>query len=76
LTRIIDTDEWQINGAFPKVLRLYEQFLEEVFLTAEKYESLINLLVHKKNLILQGSPGVGKTFAALRLTARMVPDLR
>jgi 5-methylcytosine-specific restriction enzyme B len=42
-------------------------FLGEVFLDAERYEVLVNLLKRKKNIILQGAPGVGKTYAARRL---------
>ena len=36
-------------------------------MTSEKYDSLKGLLLNKKNIILQGAPGVGKTFAAKRL---------
>jgi len=43
------------------------KFLEEVFITRDEYNKLRNLLLRKKNLILQGAPGVGKTFAARRL---------
>ena len=43
------------------------KFLEEVFITKDEYYKLRNLLLRKKNLILQGAPGVGKTFAARRL---------
>ena len=42
-------------------------FLSEVYMTEEKYHILASLLRRKKNLILQGAPGVGKTFAAKRL---------
>ncbi|MDR1920443.1 MAG: AAA family ATPase, partial [Candidatus Adiutrix sp.] len=42
-------------------------FLSEVYLSAERYATLKGLLLRKKNLILQGAPGVGKTFAAERL---------
>ena len=42
-------------------------FLNEVFVSYKDYEKLENLLLRKKNLILQGAPGVGKTFAAKRL---------
>jgi 5-methylcytosine-specific restriction enzyme B len=42
-------------------------FLGEVFLDADRYEVLVNLLRRKKNIILQGAPGVGKTYAAKRL---------
>lgn len=42
-------------------------FLGEVFMEPDRYEVLVNLLRMKKNIILQGAPGVGKTFAAKRL---------
>ena len=44
-----------------------ENFLSEVFMTSDKYNSLVRMLKTKKNIILQGAPGVGKTFAARRL---------
>lgn len=44
-----------------------EDFLSEVYMTSEKYDTLKGLLLNKKNIILQGAPGVGKTFAATRL---------
>ena len=44
-----------------------KNFLEEVFVTESEFYKLRNLLLRKKNLILQGAPGVGKTFAAKRL---------
>lgn len=105
LIQIINSGNAQVNGAFPKVLRLYKQFLkerelpvsatpkasvvvstvsgtaysrdkflEEVFLTADDYDSLINQLIRKKNLILQGAPGVGKTFAAKRLAYSLIGE--
>jgi len=42
-------------------------FLDEVFMTEDRYETLTAVLLRKKNVILQGAPGVGKTFAARRL---------
>ncbi|MCD8381794.1 MAG: AAA family ATPase [Clostridiales bacterium] len=44
-----------------------EDFLREVFLSEQRYDMLTAVLKTKKNLILQGAPGVGKTFAAKRL---------
>lgn len=44
-----------------------EDFLNDVFMSKEEYEGLARLLLKKKNLILQGAPGVGKTYAAKRL---------
>lgn len=44
-----------------------QRFLESVYLSEERYERLTSLLSRKKNVILAGPPGVGKTFAARRL---------
>ena len=44
-----------------------EDFLSEVFMDRESYDTLVGLVLNKKNVILQGAPGVGKTFAAKRL---------
>ena len=44
-----------------------EDFLSEVYMTEAKYNRLVSVLRKKKNIILQGAPGVGKTFAAKRL---------
>ncbi len=45
-----------------------DDFLDEVYISENRYHLLRNLLLTKKNIILQGAPGVGKTFAAKRLT--------
>ena len=42
-------------------------FLNEVYTDKNGYNQLATILLRKKNLILQGAPGVGKTFAAKRL---------
>lgn len=49
-----------------------EDFLEEVFMDDKSYETLVALIRKKKNVILQGAPGVGKTFAAKRLAYSMM----
>lgn len=42
-------------------------FLSEVYMSASELQRLKALLRNKKNIILQGAPGVGKTFTAERL---------
>ncbi len=49
-----------------------EQFLAEVFMPEEKLDELARLLRRKKNVVLQGAPGVGKTFSARRLAFYMM----
>ena len=44
-----------------------EDFLDDVYISEDKYNTLKDLLSIKKNLIIQGPPGVGKTFMAKRL---------
>lgn len=44
-----------------------DNFLSEVYMTEERYDALSGVLQNKLNIILQGAPGVGKTFAARRL---------
>lgn len=44
-----------------------EAFLNEVYMDENGYNTLVDLLNTKLNIILQGAPGVGKTFVAKRL---------
>jgi 5-methylcytosine-specific restriction protein B len=41
--------------------------MADLFMAEEKVQQCVELLRHKKNLILQGAPGTGKTFVAKRL---------
>ncbi len=49
-----------------------EDFLREVYMEEARYDSLVSVLKNKKNIILQGAPGVGKTFAAQKLAFSMM----
>ena len=49
-------------------------FLNQVYMSGERYDTLVALLKHRKNVILQGAPGVGKTFAAKRLAWSMMGE--
>lgn len=44
-----------------------KDFLDEVYLHKSRLEDLKGLIKYRKNIILQGPPGVGKTFIAKRL---------
>ncbi|HOI71245.1 MAG TPA: DUF3578 domain-containing protein [Methanobacterium sp.] len=54
--------EWNRNIKYGK-----EDFLQEVVFLEKNYNQLVNLIKRKKNIILQGPPGVGKSFIAKRL---------
>jgi len=58
-----------INGHKGRPYNRYDRdrFLEEVFFSDESYDTLAGLLSIKKSIIIQGPPGVGKTFIAKRL---------
>lgn len=49
-----------------------QNFLNEVFMKETDYDKLVALLKYKKNIILQGAPGVGKTFTAKRLAYSLI----
>ena len=52
-----------------------EDFLREVYMTSADYAKIQAVLRNKKNIILQGAPGVGKTFAAKRLAWSMMGEI-
>lgn len=61
--------------AFPiisKTAYTNQDFLSEVYMAEESLNDLKNLLDLKKNVILQGAPGVGKTYSAKRLAYAMM----
>ncbi len=49
-------------------------FLKEVYMDEQQLHTMKSLLLRKKNLILQGAPGVGKTFAAKRLAYALMGE--
>ncbi len=61
-TKYDDTDNTEKFEPYTK-----DDFLKEVYLDEAEYDKLAALVLGKKNIILQGAPGVGKTFAAKRL---------
>lgn len=59
-----------------KVVNKYtkEDFLNDVYVTDTKYDRFVSVLKKKKNIIIQGPPGVGKTFAAKRLAYSIMEE--
>ncbi|MBP3531920.1 MAG: AAA family ATPase [Thermoguttaceae bacterium] len=71
-----DVDETFEVAERETVYETYDEndFLADVYLDEERYRLLKTLLATKKNVILQGAPGVGKTFAAKRLAFSMMGE--
>lgn len=63
--RKTDQSEIIVNRKIKEYVKT--DFLKEVFVDDKFYESMVNLLENNKNIILQGAPGVGKTFIAEKL---------
>ena len=63
----------QVDTSIQKYTK--EDFLNKVYMTEERYDVLEALLRNKKNLILQGAPGVGKTFTAKKLAYAMMGEV-
>ena len=49
-----------------------EEALKELFVSGEDFDHIIGALERKKNVVLEGPPGVGKTFVAKRLAYRVI----
>ena len=65
-----EEEEEKIDVEYPPYTA--EDFLKTVYMDSNSYETLVSLVRTKKNVILQGAPGVGKTYAAKRLAYSMM----
>lgn len=65
-----EEDDEDVEKTYPPYTK--EDFLSEVFMPEEEYDKLSGILRIKKNIILQGVPGVGKTFVAKRIAFSMM----
>lgn len=65
-----EEDIEEIEKTYPMYTK--DDFLSDVYMSEEEYQKLINILRFKKNVVLQGAPGVGKTYAAKRLAFSMM----
>lgn len=76
LNNIFDDDTSEDVEEVEKLYSSYTKsdFLDDVFMSEEEYEKLKTILNYKKNVILQGAPGVGKTYTAKRLAYSLMGE--
>lgn len=65
------------TAGFPNVIQLeedysFEELEREIFLGDEYLKKVLDILDRKKNIVLQGPPGVGKSFLAKRLASAFI----
>lgn len=70
----IDISFDYIDKLFKDTTYTKDNFLQEVYITDKEYDKLVKLINEKKNIILQGSAGVGKSYAAKRLAYSIIGE--
>ena len=66
---IVAKEENKLNAEFE-----VDKILENVFITNKDFQNIVDILSTKKNIILQGSAGVGKTFIAKKIAQALQED--
>jgi len=51
-----------------------EEFLKDVYMEEKEYDILVKLLLKNKNIIIEGAPGVGKTYSAEKLAYSVIGE--
>lgn len=75
------TKQEDINTIFyginQPLINLYskEQLLEDAYITEDKYNVIVSRLEKKKNIILQGAPGVGKSYLAKKIAYSILGNI-
>lgn len=72
ITDIVENVELEDDSDVENTSYSKKDFLDEVYISEEKYNAIIGALKLKKNIILEGAPGVGKTFMAKRLAYSLI----
>lgn len=65
-----------LKDMFDNFVKLYDDMVmnDKNLQAKKKMEGIYNLLTQKKNIILQGAPGTGKTYTTTSLAVRMCTD--
>ncbi|SNT28652.1 5-methylcytosine-specific restriction enzyme B [Ekhidna lutea] len=71
-SRNIEYEKKQVGAK--KKAYTYEEDADKPFIPIDEFHSITQLLLRKKNIILQGPPGVGKTFVAKRIAYEIMKE--
>lgn len=70
INKLFDVDDNDTETKYPQYTD--KDFLKQVYMDEQSYKKLVALVRTQKNVILQGAPGVGKTFVAKRLAFSII----
>ncbi len=70
---LIDTKNLEVEQA-EKTAKPYTKAdaLQDLFMSETSFDDIVRALEYKKNIVLQGPPGVGKTFVAKRIASYLI----
>ena len=76
IRKIIDDKNSEIITETPETYKTYsfENDIDKPFIDANQFNHIVSLLKNKKNIILQGPPGVGKTFLAKKIAYQIMQE--
>ena len=64
------------EGLISKPIYEFAKDPDKPFISIEQFKKLVSLLKNKKNIILEGAPGVGKTFLARKIAYQLIGEIK
>ena len=64
------------EGLISKPIYEFAKDPDKPFISIEQFKKIVSLLKNKKNIILEGAPGVGKTFLARKIAYQLIGEIK